>query len=1226
MSKNLTFKLIMDGDSKGLVAAAKQSESVTKKVFETIKTEAQKVQIDGLIEELNQATKEIAGLGDKSAVSASQIREMSMKSQQMVGALKSELVSAQAELVRLSQTKATPAELANATNLVAELKASILSVEASFGVFESTAKDAMSGVDKATTKTITEVQKFTSVDLTGFISETQNASRAIESMGDGAVVSAKEVDRISIVGVAAIESLERELLSARNAWKALVDAGDSISLNELNAAKERVTNLERALELTESSMSGFRSATQQAIPIVDNFENALEGANTELHETGSASETVAHNVEGLRTGFSALTGALAALGIGVTAQEMAQTTDNYKNLIATLKIAVGEYGNLEQALDDVIAVAIRTNSNLEATAKLYSKLLKAGKEYKITQKDALQLTETINMAIQVSGTSAEAAEAALYQLNQAIGSGILRGEEYASVLEQAPRIIEAIADGLGVTVGRLKEYADNGKLSTDVVTKALLSQSQAITSEFSKFPLTIGKSTENLKTAWMVYLGELDRTHGISERVANAIKYIAENLDQLVTTLTFAAQAFIAYKALGMATVFLDKANSVRAASLAVQQETIAIVANTQAQMANANAARANSAAHTGIKSSIESAIPTFSRMTTGLTGVISRFGAYGAAAAGVIVAGSMVKDVFVDTGEAIGENLAKFTDWIGAKWNGTKTLSEIEKELAAQEVASKKKSDEAADARKRAAAASELAKNAALGLNEASKQVVAEFDKQVKAGESVVHVLESIANGFNFDSTTGINNGITALLALQTQGKATGDQIRTALTGILKDGDLVAFQGRLAAIPVNIEKQLEATNAKIKAKQLELDAWKKANRDMEYQAWLKEVGKLQGDISKLQAEASTLNVQYANSVKSAAMVQGAVLDEAIRRTGLSYEELKGESTEAFTKANNDVRVLIQGLDELKGQGVDVGRALNASISTAINTATNQQELDALKLKIESLRSDLGAQVANGLLQQAEQQLLEIKNKADQARAGINSVNEAFSVFGIQSKEQAGQQATVYQEAYLEMVKSGEATAGQMRQALQKMSADIYASGNAAKIAWYEAQLGLQGMVSQIDEFGNASASLQKTEQAIQQIGQSALTSAKQISIMNGQAGSESSDSLAGQDYWEAFKAKKQASVDALNVRSKGVSSNTGGMSSIANSPEMTAIASPMTEMPPMVATGFDIQMDESMGPKETKRLELVSGGKSASLEGTPEAVDSVEEMLQKFETLKRSM
>ena len=127
------------------------------------------------------------------------------------------------------------------------------------------------------------------------------------------------------------------------------------------------------------------------------------------------------------------------------------------------------------------------------------------------------------------------------------------------------------------------------------------------------------------------------------------------------------------------------------------------------------------------------------------------------------------------------------------------------------------------------------------------------------------------------------------------------------------------------------------------------------------------------------------------------------------------------------------------------------------------------------------------------------------------------------------------------------MLKSGEATAGQMRQALQKMSADIYASGNAAKIAWYEAQLGLQGMVSQIDEFGNASASLQKTDQAIQQIGQSALTSAKQISVMNGQAGSESSDSLAGQDYWEAFKAKKQASVDALNARSKGVSSNTGG-------------------------------------------------------------------------------
>ncbi|MGQ9372678.1 tape measure protein [Acinetobacter tandoii] len=1071
--KNLTFKLVMDADTKDYVSNTKQAQDVTVKVFDTIKSEAQKVKVTELVQGLHEATKQITDLGDKSTISGTKIREMSMQSQQMVASLNNELVGAQAELVRLSQSKASPTDISNAINRVADLKSSIQDVQAAFGSYQSVATNAMTGLDKATSEVIAELQRFTTLDLTEITTEVQNVTRAIESMGDGAVISTKEVERISTVGAAAIDSLERELLSARNAWQALIDAGDNVTLEELNAAKERVTSLERALNLADNSMSDFRAATQQAVPIVDSLDHALDGTNQELAETGATSEAVAHNIEGLKTGFTALTSALAALGIGVTAQEMAQTTDNYKNLIATLKIAVGEYGNLEQALDDVIAVAIRTNSNLEATANLYAKLLKAGKEFKFTQKDALQLTEVINMAIQVSGTSAESAEAALFQLNQAIGSGVLRGEEYASVLEQAPRLAEAMADGLGVTIGKLKEFADNGKLTTDVVTKALLSQTRTISAEFEKFPLTIGKSTENLKTSWMVYLGELDRTHGISQRVAEAIKYIAENLDQLVSTLTFAAQAFIAYKALGMAAVFLDKANSVRAASLAVQQETVAVVANTQAQLANANAARANAVAHSGIKASIETALPTFSRMSSGLTGVISRFGAYGAAAAGVIVAGSMLKDVFVDVGEAAGEGAAKLWMWA----TGAKSLEQAEKELAAQEEASKKKAEEAAEAHKRKAAATELAKNAALGLNEASKQMVDEFDKQVKAGESVVNVLENIAKSFNFDTTTGINNGITALIALQTQGKATGEQIQAALSGILKDEDLVAFQGKLAAIPVNIEKQIEATNAKVKAKQVELDNWKKANQDMEYRAWLKSVAKYQDDITKLQAEASSLHVQYANSVKSAAMVQGAVLDEAIRRTGLSYEELKGESTEAFTKANNDVRILVQNLGELEGEGVDVSRALGASISNAIDTSTNQQELEELKKRIESLRSKLGEKVADGLLRQAEQQLIDLKERTDEATAGVNSVAEAFSVFGMETPEQLKVVAAKYKEAFDTLKSSGSATLNQQQEAFKQYAEKAIAANKGVADSTILSQARMLDMKVEVDSTGKASVS-----------------------------------------------------------------------------------------------------------------------------------------------------
>lgn len=312
------------------------------------------------------------------------------------------------------------------------------------------------------------------------------------------------------------------------------------------------------------------------------------------------------------------------------------------------------------------------------------------------------------------------------------------------------------------------------------------------------------------------------------------------------------------------------------------------------------------------------------------------------------------------------------------------------------------------------------------------------EFEKLVKEGAKVSDVFGQIAKSFNFSTTTGINDGLTALLALQTQGKATAEEIRKALTGILSDEDLVKFQGRLAAIPVNIEKQLEATNTKIKAKQLELDDWKKVNSDMNQKDWDAQVEKQRAGIEKLQAEASALHVQYANSVQGAAMVQGAILDEAIRRTGLSYEELQGKSTKAFEKASSDVSIVANNMDELKNKGVDVGRALDASISNAINTATNQQELDALKLKIEDLRGVLGSKVADGLLQQAGQQLIDVKNKADEARSGINSTAEAFSLFGMKTPEQLKGVAEQYKQAFTEMKNSGQATLHQQQEAFKQ--------------------------------------------------------------------------------------------------------------------------------------------------------------------------------------------
>ncbi|MCH7331416.1 tape measure protein [Acinetobacter modestus] len=1176
MAKELVFKVVMQGDTNNFDTSVRKSKQTAEQMFQAIGTaveelekqtkkssdstkniitdEAQK-RVKDLTVELNAATNVITALGDKSTISANEIRSMSQQSQQAISSLKDELVAAQSEYLQLSQAKASPQDIGQAIAKITDIKKAIQDVEVAFGAYQTVAANAMSGVTKAASSTIAEVQKFTSVDLTAIVSEAQNATRAIQSMGDGAVVSTKEVERIGQLGASAVDSLTRELNSAKQAWDKLSNT-NGIDLEELNAAKERVLALERALGLTETSMGDFSNATKQATPVIDHLDQSLGNTNQELKETETLASKASQGVEQLQSTYGLLTSVLAGLGIGVTASELAQTSDEFKNLEGRIKIAVGETGNFESAMDGVVRVALETNSNLTATGDLFATLTRATRDlktttngvvtdYKLSQTQLLQLTETINQSIKVSGASAQASEAAIVQFAQAIGSSVLRGDELNSIIEQAPRLAQALADGLGVPIGKLKELGEAGQLSADVVIKALRQQSEVIDAEYKKLPLTVGSSIENLKTSWMVYIGELDKSNGVSESVAKAIKYIADNLDQLVSTLTFAAQAFIAYKAMGMAAVFLEKANSVRAASIAIQQETVALTTNTQAQLVNANAARANAAAHNNVQSAAGNLFPTFTKASEGISVLLSRFGAYGMAAAAVVTSSGLIADMFVKTGEAIGENAAKFTDWVVARWNGTKTLTETEKELTTHQEESKKKQEELSAAREKAALKDEMLKNAALGLNEVSKATVAEFDNQIKSGEQVAVVLDNIAKSFNFDSGTGINNAITALIALQTQGKITGDQVRETLSNSLKGIDLSKFQGKLATIPVNLEKQIEDTNNKIKAKQKELDDWKKSNADMNYKQWTTEVGKYQTDIDKLQAQASALHVQYANSVRSAADVQGAILDEAIRRTGLSYEELEGKSTKAFQSALGDVNTIIKGMDDLKDRGVDVGRALDVSFSNAINTATNQKEIDNLKAKINSLRSTLGEKVADGLLQQAEQQLINIQKEADKTQSGINSVAEAFGKFGIQTKAEASIAAKSYMDAFNRMEQSGQATAGQIKQALMKMTDEIYNSGDAAKISWYESKLAAYDLKASVDDMGRTSV------KTMNDVANSARFDAGQGFKDLGKIAREEAQSTANE--WETAIAKisaERAAKDASNNR--GLSDLQGGIDQMA--------------------------------------------------------------------------
>ncbi|WP_180031347.1 tape measure protein [Acinetobacter sp. YH12245] len=798
-------------------------------------------------------------------------------------------------------------------------------------------------------------------------------------------------------------------MSGKNlTFKLVMDADTKAFVSNMHQSEKAAKEAFAALKEGSASVVGDTSSatkevdqlgnqSQETAQQIKQLDKELEATSQELQQTEQASKGVSGELQGLKTGFNALTGALAVLGIGTTAMEIAQTADEYKNLSGRLSIAIGEHGNLQKAMNDVKNVAINTNSNLTATGDLYSRLTKIGQEMKWPQEQALALTETINKAIQVGGGSAASNEAAITQLNQALGSGVLRGDEFNSIMEQSPRLAQALADGLDVTTGKLREMAGEGKLTTDVVTNALLSQSEAISAEFAKFPTTIGASIENLKTAWTIYIGEADAATGASAKVAEAIKFVAENLDTIVSTLMLVGQAFVAYKALNIGLMFLDKANSVKAASLAITQETTSVVANTQAQIANANATRATAVAKGQLATSTATATASAG---TSLMGLVGRLGTLGIAITSLGVMGAATVGMLTPLGEWMGEAAAKAMGYGEA----------IEK-LEKQQLLETAQAKVAAEIKAEQAAAAEKARDKTYQLTEESKKLITEFDELIKKGEPTKEALEKISNAMKFDSTKGINDSITALIALKDQGKITADELQVSLGKALDGKDLLVFETNARAAFAGTSKEAEKN----------------------------------------------------------AQITEAVMKAALERTGLSTEQLQGKFSLAFQAASNDVQIILNNLDLYKQKGIDTGLALASNLNKAIDTAQTRAELDYAKSSLIALEKQgliTGDQVALGLSK--------IEQKASQLPAALNPVLAAFAALGLKTKDQLNDAAISAQRNFDVVSKSGQATADAIKQAYTQMLNAALATGDKAQIALVQAKAASHGLQVEISENGKA--------------------------------------------------------------------------------------------------------------------------------------------------------
>ncbi|HIE8673122.1 TPA: tape measure protein [Klebsiella variicola subsp. variicola] len=306
----------------------------------------------------------------------------------------------------------------------------------------------------------------------------------------------------------------------------------------------------------------------------------------DLMERGFDSTTRA--VNNTERSMSSLSGVAVALAAALYVKQVSEYADAWATVNNKLANSLRPNEQLADVTERVFNITQQTRSSLDATASLYARLERATRQYGTSADDLAKLTTIINQGFVVSGATAQEAENAIIQLSQGLASGALRGEEFNSVNEQGNRLIVALADSMGVSIGEMRNMAAQGKLTTDVVVNGLLSQGAVIGKEFANTTTTISQALQVAGNNVTKFFGENSTVKTGAAIFNDAVVTASENIGVLSAALT-AAAAIMGSRYVGALT--MSAASQIQSALAAQRQAT-----------ANAQAAQSALIAATSVK------------------------------------------------------------------------------------------------------------------------------------------------------------------------------------------------------------------------------------------------------------------------------------------------------------------------------------------------------------------------------------------------------------------------------------------------------------------------------------------------------------------------------------------------------------------------------------------------------------------------------------------------
>ena len=254
--------------------------------------------------------------------------------------------------------------------------------------------------------------------------------------------------------------------------------------------------------------------------------SGIKQATTELSKLTNQSGKTETSITSLRNVF-------ASIGAGALAKQFIDTSDKLNLLDARLKLATSSLSEFKSQQEKLLQISLQSYTAIEDTVTLFTKLNPALKQVGASTEQVNNVVATFVKGLQLGGSSAQEASSAILQFSQAMGSGVLRGEEFNAIAEASPKLMTYLAEGLGVAQSQLRKMAENGELTASKVSNALLKVKDTIDKDFATLPVTVAKAMTNLSTATSLMIQDIDKTLGATNALSGYITQLTDAINSL---------------------------------------------------------------------------------------------------------------------------------------------------------------------------------------------------------------------------------------------------------------------------------------------------------------------------------------------------------------------------------------------------------------------------------------------------------------------------------------------------------------------------------------------------------------------------------------------------------------------------------------------------------------------------------------------------------------------